>query len=807
MASVEVEAKQRARTGEAYLFLCFTMLCWAGNAIAGRYAVGEISPMVLVSLRWLLVVLLLALFARRQIARDWRALRARWRFVFAMGALGFTAFNALFYQAAHTTTAINIGILQGAIPIFVLAGAFLFQGQRVTGLQVAGMAVTLVGVILVATAGDLTHLFQLHFVPGDLLMVAACAFYAGYTIALKRKPTVSFLGFFSGVALAAFLSSLPLLGLEAWAGELLWPTRDRLGGAGLCRALPLLRLAALVHARRAADRRRARRHLHQPRAGLRLDHGRGDPERALPALPPGRPRPGPGRHRTGRTGQARQLSLRLAHRSVLVNSFQNHGGGGSAMPESGARDASALVRQAMTLHSARRLREALQCYQQALLQAPEHGPALTLSAAVLLALGRPKDAIARLQAVLAREPRNAEALGYMGNAYKLTGQPAEAERCFRQAIALSPDDPRLRNNLGVVLSDAKRWPEAAESFEAALTLNPRYAEGAGNLSQVCLKLGQGERAIVAAEHATACAPRAAEHHTSLGNALAESGRCHEALAAYRRALGLRPASVEALNKLAVALVAAGEPAEALETTRRCTAVDPGNVTALATRSVALNELGQAAERAALVDMDPLLQRFAIDPGAGFNSLAAFNGALAQHVAGHPTLRFAPADHATRGGQHSGDLLREPRGPIAALQQRIAEAAQRYLAALPAGFAHPFLDRRPQSWELDIWAVVMQRQGHQVPHIHPSGWLSGVYYVRVDEAVTDRNQEGWIEFGRPQSIYRAKAEPQVRLVRPVEGEMLLFPSFFFHRTIAFDAPAERICIAFDLCPPGQRGYTA
>jgi drug/metabolite transporter (DMT)-like permease len=224
MASVEVEAKQRARTGEAYLYLSFTMLCWAGNAIAGRYAVGEVSPMVLVSLRWLLVVLLLALFARRQIARDWRALRARWRFVFAMGALGFTAFNALFYQAAHTTTAINIGILQGAIPVFVLAGAFLFQRQRVTGLQVAGMAVTLVGVILVATAGDLTHLFQLHFVPGDLLMVAACALYAGYTIALKRKPAVSFLGFFSGVALAAFLSSLPLLGLEAWAGELLWPT-------------------------------------------------------------------------------------------------------------------------------------------------------------------------------------------------------------------------------------------------------------------------------------------------------------------------------------------------------------------------------------------------------------------------------------------------------------------------------------------------------------------------------------------------------------------------------------------------------
>ena len=224
MAAVETQAEGRGRTGEAYLFLTFTMLCWAGNAVAGRYAVGEISPMALVALRWLLVVVLLAIFARKQIVRDWRALRARWRFVLAMGALGFTAFNALFYQAAHTTTAINIGILQGAIPIFVLAGGFLFHRQRVTGLQIAGMAVTLVGVILVATGGDIAHLFELHFVPGDLLMVGACALYAGYTIALKRKPAISFLSFFAGVALAAFLSSLPLLGLEAALGTLQWPT-------------------------------------------------------------------------------------------------------------------------------------------------------------------------------------------------------------------------------------------------------------------------------------------------------------------------------------------------------------------------------------------------------------------------------------------------------------------------------------------------------------------------------------------------------------------------------------------------------
>ena len=224
MTAVGAEARGRGRAGEAYLFLTFTMLCWAGNAVAGRFAVGEISPMVLVALRWVAVVTLLALFAHKQIARDWAALRPRWRFLFAMGALGFTAFNALFYLAAHTTTAINMGILQGAIPVFVLAGAFLLHRQRVTRLQVAGMAITLLGVVLVATGGELSRLAQLSFVPGDLLMLVACVLYAGYTLGLKRRPAVSFVGFFAGLALAALVSSLPLLALEVALDRAVWPS-------------------------------------------------------------------------------------------------------------------------------------------------------------------------------------------------------------------------------------------------------------------------------------------------------------------------------------------------------------------------------------------------------------------------------------------------------------------------------------------------------------------------------------------------------------------------------------------------------
>ena len=63
-----------------------------------------------------------ALTSRHQIAAHWRALLPSWRSIALMGALGFTGFNALFYAAAHHTTAINIAISKS--PFVLTAGDF-----------------------------------------------------------------------------------------------------------------------------------------------------------------------------------------------------------------------------------------------------------------------------------------------------------------------------------------------------------------------------------------------------------------------------------------------------------------------------------------------------------------------------------------------------------------------------------------------------------------------------------------------------------------------------------------------------------
>ena len=206
------------------LLLSLTALMFAGHSVVGRLAVGEISPMTLTCARWGLALIPLTFAVRGNFQRDLAALRPRWIFVIAMGALGFTAFNALFYTAAHRTSALNLSILQGAIPAFVLIGARLVFGVRIGAWQAFGTFVTMIGVAAIASQGDLAKLLALAFNQGDMLILLAGVFYAGYTVGLRDRPQMSGLGFFAAMAAVAFVTSIPLLALEIGNGGFITPT-------------------------------------------------------------------------------------------------------------------------------------------------------------------------------------------------------------------------------------------------------------------------------------------------------------------------------------------------------------------------------------------------------------------------------------------------------------------------------------------------------------------------------------------------------------------------------------------------------
>jgi drug/metabolite transporter (DMT)-like permease len=224
----------------AYFYLTVATLCWGLNANLSKLAVGEISPMQVVTFRWLGAVILLLLFARAKIRSDWPLLRGHLPFLALMGACGFTLFNALFYAAGHHTSAINIGILQGAVPIFVLLGSLLVFAQPWRAIQALGVVITLGGVVIVATGGSLQALSTSPINRGDLYMLVACLFYSAYMLGLSRCPKVSPIALFAVMAFIAWLVSLPLVGVETWMQGWQAPTPRGWMIVGLITILPSL---------------------------------------------------------------------------------------------------------------------------------------------------------------------------------------------------------------------------------------------------------------------------------------------------------------------------------------------------------------------------------------------------------------------------------------------------------------------------------------------------------------------------------------------------------------------------------------
>ncbi|MEL6977412.1 MAG: DMT family transporter [Pseudomonadota bacterium] len=206
------------------MLLTLTALFWAGNAIAGNLAAGEVSPMFLTFLRWSLVsAALWALFGRQTLAY-WPVLKPKLLSLVLMASFGFAIFNGFLYTASLSTTAINIGIMQGSMPVLVLAGAYLLQNAPLSRLQALGVAITIAGVVVVASQGAPHKLLEIGLNPGDALMFCACLCYAGYALALKDRPQIPGLLFFTAMAPVAALVSIPMAATEYALGYFQAPT-------------------------------------------------------------------------------------------------------------------------------------------------------------------------------------------------------------------------------------------------------------------------------------------------------------------------------------------------------------------------------------------------------------------------------------------------------------------------------------------------------------------------------------------------------------------------------------------------------
>lgn len=179
---------QTKLTPTAALLLTLPPLMWAGNAVVGRLVSDMVSPMTLNLLRWALAFAILLPLAGDVLRRD-SPLWPNWRRFCLLGLLSVGTYNALLYLALNSSAPINVTLVGSSTPIWMLLIGRIFYGVVISRRQLAGAALSITGVLLVLSRGQLEVLHQVRLVPGDLYVLVASAAWAAYSWMLARPTT------------------------------------------------------------------------------------------------------------------------------------------------------------------------------------------------------------------------------------------------------------------------------------------------------------------------------------------------------------------------------------------------------------------------------------------------------------------------------------------------------------------------------------------------------------------------------------------------------------------------------------------
>jgi uncharacterized protein (TIGR02466 family) len=419
------------------------------------------------------------------------------------------------------------------------------------------------------------------------------------------------------------------------------------------------------------------------------------------------------------------------------------------------------------------------------------------------------------------------------------GDATGAGRCVEVAVQRDPASRRYRHDLAVIRFAEQRI-EDARALIAELVASPQATlEERANFVAIWTRATAPADLERALEQAALVLAAQAGNVRVLDSTAILLGKLHrrtEALEFARRALAADPGSAGALYTLARLLDEDGQHQAALEALQarpelqsrdarlprlegslhlkrdaaapalaaldRTLAQTPADQTAIALRGVALYQLGRTAEARDWWGLERFLSRVVLDTPAGFASRPAWLAALAADIRQHSRLRFEPIGLAAQGGWLTDELLADRTPAILGFHEALRAAIRAYLATLPVDPAHPFLRvARSEDWTMHLWATRSVEGGVIDTHLHDDSWLSGAFYVELPPGMGSSGaadpHAGWIEFGQPHRGLPDVPAEALRRYPPAVGELLLFPSYLYHRTLPFRGSGERISISFDL----------
>lgn len=206
----------RGGEGAVALRLAVVGVSWGAAYVAGRFVAESMVPALAVALRLLIASACLGTILLALPSTDRTVARSDLAGVLFLGLVGVLGFNLLFFFGLESTGAVNGTLIGATVPVATALLAVFVLGERLRAAQWAGVVLSFAGVIVVVSDGSIASLLALESNPGDLLIVAAVACWAVYTVAGRglirryRPVTLTAYTFFMATAVA-----LPLAAGEA----------------------------------------------------------------------------------------------------------------------------------------------------------------------------------------------------------------------------------------------------------------------------------------------------------------------------------------------------------------------------------------------------------------------------------------------------------------------------------------------------------------------------------------------------------------------------------------------------------------
>lgn len=453
--------------------------------------------------------------------------------------------------------------------------------------------------------------------------------------------------------------------------------------------------------------------------------------------------------------------------------------------------------------------------------------------------GQARAAIESCKKAIEINPTFIEAYHNLGQILQSCGDLKGSADCYRQLVDLLPDNPDTHNAFGVALYLKGDLEAAISSYKKAIRLDPRYSEAYNNMGGAQLANGEPAAAVASCKQAIEIKPDYANAYQILGHALSNVGDVEAAIEAYQKALALQPGSAQALNNLGNAMRAVGRYEEALgyfdelNESEFTHAQESGREE----KNLSLNTMSQALEclfhLGRYEHLQERLERLAesSDINRRVSAVSAYVshqlnikdrhqfcrnpmdfihiGNLHDHIEDVPGFTrelikegasesqvWEPEHGVTKSGYQTPNTIFEAGEFCARLEEILRDEIAAYQEKFRAADC-AFLNFWPAEFNLKGWHVRLLKCGYQESHIHPSGWLSGVVYLKT---LNSKSDAGAIEFSlRGYDLPVVNSNVPTRVHRPQCGEIALFPSSLFHRTIPFTEDTERCVIAFNLVP--------